>query len=94
MGRAKDSLTRGSGADSFWTFITPSREVLGSEAGQMRRVLVLCAFLLTQIGSLRSALMQGPSRGVTQISYDGKEFIAAFNAAADRTRLVLIFSPT
>ncbi len=60
----------------------------------MKRVLVLCALLLSQVGSLRSAMMQGPSRGVTQVSYDGKEFIAAFNAAADRTRLVLIFSPT
>ncbi len=60
----------------------------------MKRVLILCALLISQIGSLRSVMMQGPSRGVTQVSYDGKEFIAAFNAAADRTRLVLIFSPT
>ncbi len=60
----------------------------------MKKALLLCALLVSQVGSLRSVMMQGPSRGVTQVSYDGKEFIAAFNAAADRTRLVLIFSPT
>ena len=60
----------------------------------MKKLLVLSALLLTQVGSLRPAMMQGPSRGVTQVSYKCKEFVAAFNAAADRTRLVLIFSPT
>ena len=60
----------------------------------MKSVLTLCVLLLSQVGSLRSAMMQGPTRSITQVSYDGKEFIGAFNAAADRTRLVLIFSPT
>ena len=60
----------------------------------MKKALLFCALLVSQVGSLRSVMMQGPSRGVTQVAYDGKEFIAAFNAAADRTRLVLIFSPT
>ncbi|HEY3130487.1 MAG TPA: hypothetical protein VGL91_13585 [Acidobacteriota bacterium] len=36
----------------------------------------------------------GAAQPVTAVSFDGKEFISAFNAAADRTRLVLVFSPT
>ncbi len=54
----------------------------------------MCALLVSQVGSLRSVMMQGPSRGLTQVSYNGKEFKSAFNVATDRTRLVLIFSPT
>lgn len=36
----------------------------------------------------------GTMQPVTAVSFDGKEFISAFNAAADRARLVLVFSPT
>ena len=36
----------------------------------------------------------GAAQPVSAVSFDGKEFISAFNAAADRTRLVLVFSPT
>lgn len=31
---------------------------------------------------------------VTSVSFEGKEFIDPFNAAADRTRLVLVFAPS
>jgi len=36
----------------------------------------------------------GEKQYVTELSFDGKEFTSAFNATADRTRLVLVFSPT
>ena len=36
----------------------------------------------------------GAAQPLTAVSFDGKEFISAFNAASDRTRLVLVFSPT
>ena len=36
----------------------------------------------------------GEQQYVSTLSFDGKEFVNAFNATADRTRLVLVFSPT
>ncbi len=36
----------------------------------------------------------GEQQYVSTLSFDGKEFTNAFNATADRTRLVLVFSPT
>ncbi|HEY2933354.1 MAG TPA: hypothetical protein VGK99_16565 [Acidobacteriota bacterium] len=36
----------------------------------------------------------GEMQPVTTISFGGAEFIKAFNASADRVRLVLVFSPT
>ena len=36
----------------------------------------------------------GEQQNVQQLSFDGREFTGAFNAAADRPRLVLVFSPT
>ena len=36
----------------------------------------------------------GEQQTVQQLSFDGREFTGAFNAAADRPRLVLVFSPT
>ena len=36
----------------------------------------------------------GEQQHVQPLSFDGKEFTSAFNAAADRPRLVLVFSPT
>ncbi|MCH8819333.1 MAG: hypothetical protein IIB03_03320 [Acidobacteria bacterium] len=36
----------------------------------------------------------GEQQHVQTLSFDGKEFTSAFNAAADRPRLVLVFSPT
>ncbi len=36
----------------------------------------------------------GEQQYVATLSFDGKEFTNAFNATADRTRLVLVFSPT
>ena len=36
----------------------------------------------------------GEQQHVQTLSFDGKEFTNAFNAAADLPRLVLVFSPT
>ncbi len=36
----------------------------------------------------------GEQQYVSTLSFDGKELTNAFNATADRTRLVLVFSPT
>jgi hypothetical protein len=36
----------------------------------------------------------GEQQHVQPLSFDGKEFTSAFNATADRPRLVLVFSPT
>ncbi len=36
----------------------------------------------------------GEKQYVSDLSFDGREFTSAFNATADRTRLVLVFSPT
>jgi hypothetical protein len=36
----------------------------------------------------------GEQQHIQPLSFDGKEFTNAFNAAADRPRLVLVFSPT
>ena len=36
----------------------------------------------------------GEKQYVSTLAFDGKEFTSAFNATADRTRLVLVFSPT
>ncbi len=36
----------------------------------------------------------GAQQHVQPLSFDGKEFTSAFNATADRPRLVMVFSPT
>ena len=36
----------------------------------------------------------GEQQPVQPLSFDGREFTSAFNAAADRPRLVTVFSPT
>ena len=36
----------------------------------------------------------GEQQLIQPLSFDGKEFTSAFNAAADVPRLVLVFSPT
>ena len=36
----------------------------------------------------------GEKQHVQSLSFDGREFTSAFNASADRTRLVLVYSPT
>ena len=36
----------------------------------------------------------GEQQPVQSLSFDGREFTNAFNAAADRPRLVTVFSPT
>ena len=39
-------------------------------------------------------LEPGERQPVTNLSFDGREFAGAFNAAEDRARLVIVFSPT
>jgi len=39
-------------------------------------------------------LEPGDRQHVQALSFDGKEFFNAFNAADDRARLVIVFSPT
>ena len=58
----------------------------------MRRLLLSLFLVLIQAGA--AVALQGPSRGITTISPDGREFVNVFNAASDRTRLVTVFSPT
>jgi hypothetical protein len=36
----------------------------------------------------------GPAQVLTVMSFEGSEFIRAFNATADRPRIVLVLSPT
>lgn len=51
--------------------------------------------LLLSLSSFKSGVeLQGPVRELTVVSPGGKEFVNAFNAASDRTRLVTVFSPT
>lgn len=57
---------------------------------------------VTRIGSLLAILVaavgvlgQGAFRPeVTVVSFGGSEVVHAFNSASERTRLVLVFSPT
>lgn len=39
-------------------------------------------------------LKPGAVQPVDSVSFDGAEFIKAFNAASDRTRVVLVFAPS
>ena len=58
----------------------------------MRRLLLSLLLVSIQVGAV--VALQGPSRGITPVSPDGREFVNVFNAASDRTRLVTVFSPT
>lgn len=59
------------------------------------RWLLLLAFLFQQSDSRLADLPRpGALQPVTPVSFGGKEIIETFNATADRTRLVLVFSPT
>ncbi|HXK60683.1 MAG TPA: hypothetical protein PLP42_12410 [Acidobacteriota bacterium] len=42
----------------------------------------------------RKILPPGQPQVVSSLSFDGKEFIKAFNAAADRPRIVMVLAPT
>jgi len=62
---------------------------------------VLTAVALAVSGCIGAATLvaqdifpQGEVRPVQSIAFDGKEFISAFNAASEQTRIVLVFSPT
>ncbi len=58
----------------------------------MRRLLLSLFLVPIQVSGV--VALQGPSRGITTVSPDGREFVNVFNAASDRTRLVTVFSPT
>ena len=70
----------------------PSGRRIHYPALVMRRLLLSLLLVLIQVGAV--VALQGPSRGITSVSPDGREFVNVFNAASDRTRLVTIFSPT
>ncbi len=55
---------------------------------------LLLLLLLTPSLVEAQNVFPGEKQFVADLSFDGKEFISAFNATADRTRLVLVFSPT
>lgn len=60
---------------------------------------VLALFLPLLFSTLEVVRQDNPVRlgeeqRVTALSFNGKEFTGAFNATADRPRLVLVFSPT
>ena len=65
-------------------------------------LLLLALFPSLEAGQLPSSRLEvayqdvfpGEQQYVSTLSFDGKEFVNAFNATADRTRLVLVFSPT
>lgn len=62
------------------------------------KIAVLVSLLF--LGSFFSGYSQddwmepGEQQPVQSLSFDGREFTNAFNAAADRPRLVTVFSPT
>lgn len=68
------------------------------------RVVCLLSFLflagnldpgnLAEAAQQTSMVQLGERQPVTEISFDGKELTGVFNATADRTRLVIVFSPT
>ena len=55
--------------------------------------LLLLLFLTPSFVEAQT-VFPGEKQYVSELSFDGKEFTSAFNATADRTRLVLVFSPT
>lgn len=58
-------------------------------------VLLFLSLLLQESTSgLADLPKPGPRQPVTPLSFNGKEFVSAFNASADRVRLVMVFSPT
>lgn len=75
---------------------------LASAAAIATAVAGLCALLFfsttpqaSPFLSAQGILPPGAQQPVTSIaSFEGREFVDAFNAASDRTRLVLVFSPT
>lgn len=77
---------------------------LGASAAAIATAVVvgLCALLFfsttpqtSPFLSAQGILPPGAQQPVTSIvSFEGREFVGAFNAASDRTRLVLVFSPT
>ena len=101
MGISIEKLRQSPGCDSG----KPRRRTGRPGAGPGRphvRVLGLSALLFfvttPQAPPLLFAqgiLPPGAQQPVTSIvSSEGREFVGAFNAASDRTRLVLVFSPT
>jgi len=68
------------------------------------RVVFLLSFLflaghldpgnVAEAAQQTSMVQLGERQHVTEISFDGKELTGVFNATADRTRLVIVFSPT
>lgn len=70
----------------------PAERRIHYPAMVMRRLLLSLLPVLIQVSTVSA--LQGPSRGITTVSPDGREFVNVFNAASDRTRLVTVFSPT
>lgn len=58
----------------------------------MKQLLVLP--LLTVLVTASGLAQLGGAPPVATLSFDAREFKQAFNGAADRVRLVLVFSPT
>ncbi len=60
----------------------------------MTLLSLLLLLLLTPSFVEAQNVFPGEKQYVSELSFDGREFTSAFNATADRTRLVLVFSPT
>ncbi len=68
------------------------RGVLLLTAGAL--LLLLRAAENTPVAAFTTAQAAPATRSVSTVSYNGQEFLSAFNSARAQARLVLVFSPT
>ena len=73
---------------------TQNRWRLAVLIGGMALHLASAAMAAGQEAAVQDIAPADTIQPVLSLSSDGREFIGAFNAAADQTRLVLLLSPT